>query len=75
MVHLHMVDETVASTLLVERYSPVDKLSVVGGIFGLFLGFSLLSVVELVFWLWRGGKEYFRSNGRVRGMYDKCNLS
>ena len=31
--------------------SLVDYISSVGGLFGLFLGFSLLSFLEIVYWL------------------------
>ena len=65
VVHIHMAHSTVVTTQLMERYGPVDKLGVVGGLFGLFLGFSLLSAVELAYWTGRGGHQLYKSEETV----------
>ena len=33
-----------------KRMTPIDFVSSLGGLFGLFLGFSLLSFVEILYW-------------------------
>ena len=36
---------------MTQRMSPVDFIASVGGLFGLCLGFSFISFVELLYWL------------------------
>lgn len=40
-------------------YELVDILSLIGGFFGLFAGFSAISLIEVVYWMLKKLKEYF----------------
>ena len=41
---------------------PVDFISSLGGLFGLFLGFSIVSFVEIVYWIVvRGSRSMLQS--------------
>ena len=37
-----------------QRVSMADKISSIGGTLGLFTGFSIISIIEIVYWVWRG---------------------
>ena len=51
VVHLYWDTQAVMQFQRARRLTWVDYLSQVGGLLGLFLGFSLVSGVELLYWL------------------------
>lgn len=48
---LHLPEKAVFSVVLSRTVSTVDMVSNIGGTFGLFCGTSILSVVEVLYWV------------------------
>merc|ERR1712218_79665 len=52
-VIFRMATDSISVTVMSKRLSFFDKMSAFGGILGLFTGISIVSMVELVFWIIR----------------------
>ncbi|XP_023332910.1 uncharacterized protein LOC111704798 [Eurytemora carolleeae] len=59
-VWLDFQDNFFVKEHLIERVSIGDKISSIGGTLGLFLGFSFLSVVDIVYWVIKTIEERIR---------------
>ena len=58
LFNLH-VNQKTNVVMLTAATSFMDMLSGIGGTLGLFTGFSILSGVEIVYWIYKAGKKKF----------------
>ena len=69
---VNMGSQNVAVTRKVQRNSFIDKISMVGGNFGLFIGFSLQSLIEIFYWLFRITSELLKEQQSPMGKVTKA---